>query len=249
LRAGIAKLVTLNERLWYLKNESREYQRARILADERIFLNDWKSILEDCRTNEFLTERFVNHFFASCMLLASTGKMEKASILAHSYGQLSESTGDSNMDEVFSPKDTKKQSIQWAVLSAVKAEFGQTLGGSLKRGFEGVRTWVSSYAIWGDVFVLESPQSDFSIQQLQQLVNDSEPRTGREAAVQFLVRGLELLRSKRPHFSSKSTINFGSIGILLPISCGHNGFLSEVELASYSAWLNGLNLWGPSNQV
>lgn len=113
----------------------------------------------------------------------------------------------------------------WHALASIDGSCGQTLVQALARGYEGLRTWISSLLVWGGSS-LDSVAVDLKklVQEKPYLMDDKVIQCAIEMIL-YLHETLSLRES-----SEKA-------GHLLPLSCGHNQNHSSDEKARLTSHL------------
>lgn len=240
MRSGIATHVLLQEKLWDIKSEPLEYQRARLLnCGSPLALGE--TILEEhASIGEGLTDRFVAHFHFCSLVIMSEQNVENLRVVDHPKEADVENFVDNSdcLKDAHLYEKMKQKPATWLVLRSLHGEHGQTLGASIKQGFDGFRSWLCSIYLWDSSVVLNAHSNLAEIKQSLEVILDrnADNKCSTYVALKFIVGALKLLHTKRKQDRR------WTIGILLPLNCGHNGWLSDEEANNYAEWIRDLRI-------
>lgn len=216
-----------------MNEELIAYQRARF-KDLTLsnFTRSTDTILSTVKLG-FLSEELISHFYFCCIALLRFCKEDSKSF---------NSADDDSLKNNVKGENHGIRKKMWSVISNVQAEHGHKLGASVARGYDSFRSWLCSFCVWQQELVLEANRSnlDSSLEILSSLnINEGDTCSNHIfMCYQFVMLCLRLIVAKRSEIFLPKLVH--SVGKLIPVHCGHNGWLTEVELKCYESWLDGM---------
>ncbi len=216
--------------MWSINEELLPYQRARFTNKPLSHFARSDDVVLSSIKSGLLSEEFISQFYFCCILLQKACKSD-----------LRSSRDERGNSSLHAKNENNSKKAIWQILSNVHGEHGHTLGSSVMRGYDGLRSWICSLCIWHDKSVFDGQTNlSQSVDALSKhIVEEADSVVdGSSTALKFVLSSLKLVASKRSEVFLPKYDHY--IGKLLPVHCGHNGWLSETELRSYEVWINGL---------